>query len=75
MTKLWTCYDSFFINKDELIRKIFTKNNSTLTLIFATSLIFIFFLTPGLPNIYININLQKTFKLALKSFIKNQEHD
>lgn len=80
MTKSQICY-SFFYNflsfeKDKFINKTFIKSNDTYIINSITSYIFLsvfpFILvsTSGLTkNIYTNTNLQKTIKLAFKSFI------
>lgn len=69
---------SLIIGKDKLtksILKALTNYSNTFTSIFATFCIFILApastFTLDLPNIYININLQRIIKLALKLFVKS----
>lgn len=86
MTKLRTCRNSALIRKDELAKDILTKGNKTFPLfpaisqaqipIFAQASTFakVFAPIPSPPNIYTNVDLQRTTKLALKFFIKGQKY-
>lgn len=74
-------YNSFFpnISKNKPIRnalEAFTNNNNTFSLISIAFYIFIPILTLnlGLLNIYTNVNLQKTIRLALELFFKSQKY-
>lgn len=64
-------------SKNKLAKKAFTKKNSTFIYIATVFHIFIFVLvqifTLVLPSIYININFQKTTKLDLELFVKDQK--
>lgn len=78
MTKSCIYYNFGFICKDKLfvdILKAFTKINDTFILIFIAFCTSTFaptsVLISNLPGIYINIDLQKVTKLALKFFIKD----
>lgn len=81
MPRPYICHNSTPISKDELAERASTEGSSILTLIsaaFYTSTpapVQILTLTPGPTGIYTDINLQKTIRLTLKSFIRKQEHD
>lgn len=80
MARLYTCYNSALINKERLAENTLRasiKGNSTSTPTSAAFCTPIYAPTsvPNLPDIYINIDLQRTTRLALKLFIKSQEQD
>lgn len=63
MVRLKICCNATFIGKDKLTRGAFIDSSSILTPIPAV------FLALSLPDIYTNVDLQRTIKLALKLFI------
>lgn len=71
MVGLQTYRNPTSTSKDELAKKTLTEGSNTFTPILAASKV----PTPapastlGLPVIYINVDLQKTTRLALKSLI------
>lgn len=75
MVKLKTHYNPALASKNKLADRTFIKvsENSIFTFIDIENVI----PTPvlGLPNICINVNLQKTTKLALELFFLGQKHN
>ena len=81
-----TCYNATSIEKDKLAKDISTKDNNSLTLSLAISRAQIstltqtltsaqvFALTLSQPSMYIDVNIQKAIRLALKLFVKGQKH-
>lgn len=87
MTDLRIYRNSTPVKEDKFAKSIPTKDSNTFTsslaIFWAQTLAFTqastpawaFVFTPGLPSMYTDINLQKTTRLALKLFIKDQEYD
>lgn len=80
MAKPRTCRNSALVSKDEFAKKDLIKNNSTFTSIPAVFYTFTLIsaktlaLIPGLPDLYMDMNLQRIIKLALKLFFKGEKH-
>lgn len=87
MARPYTCHNTgrFFIdNRSTIVSIPAISRTSTLTLteVFALTETFILaqtsvsaqILAPGLLEMYINENLQRTTKLALESFVQGQKH-
>lgn len=82
MASKHTCCNFALVVEDKLAKDISTKGNNSLTPsqiqtpipnqahTLAPALTSI----PGLPGMYINLNLQKAKKIALKLFVKMQKH-
>lgn len=73
MANLYTCCNFASISKDKFIEdapRILTKGSNTLTL--TPAIFHAFASTPSLLGMYTDVNLQKTNKLALELFIKDQ---
>lgn len=80
MAGLYICRNPALIEEDKLVESIPTKGSNIPTLFLANFCAqipaFAQALTPalGLLSRYTNVDLQKATKLALKLFVKGQEH-
>ena len=81
MARLCTCYNSPTAGKDEVTKdalEVPIKSNSTFTCSPTISCVLIPALAqvpiPGPPDLYTDVDLQKTTKLALELFVKGQKH-
>lgn len=76
MARLYIYYNPTTAKKDKLAKKASIKGSSipNLTLAAFCTWISVYTSTLGLPNMYININLQKTTKFILKFFIEDQQY-
>lgn len=74
MVRLHTYYNLLFNGTNKLTKnvlKAFIKDNDTFISIITVLCVFTFnsILALGLPNLYIDVNLQKTIILAIELFV------
>lgn len=74
ITKPQICCKPIFVSKNKLTKKTFIKSSSILIYFLAQSHTLAQTSLLGSLDLYIDVNLQKTINLALKSVIKSQKY-